>query len=167
MTDPRTPGKELLACPFCGGRHIVTASGQAEFEDEPDWAAVCAGCHAEVRGDSEADAIALWNTRPEPPMVPSGFVEEGVVERLTVARAHADSGDDWNAINDALAALQQVQPLGGIDRDALCRIIETHAPVRDDFTGIPIGSHVEALADRIAAAIRQLDVQPAAKDAPG
>lgn len=56
-------GGELKPCPFCACHHITTASGQAEFEDEPDWVAACAGCHAEVRGDTEAEAITAWNTR--------------------------------------------------------------------------------------------------------
>lgn len=40
-----------------------------------------------------------------------------------------------------------------IERDELCRIIEGSAPIRDELTGIPLGSQVEALADKIIAAL--------------
>lgn len=59
---------------------------------------MCRSCVAAY--DSNTDRI-LSRTPAEP---------SGLVNRLLAARAHADSTDDWNAINDALAALEQRSP---------------------------------------------------------
>lgn len=54
----------LEPCPFCGSDQVATSDGFADFEDEPDWGAFCKMCEATVCRNTEAEAIAAWNTRP-------------------------------------------------------------------------------------------------------
>lgn len=63
MTDAPTPpaaiGGELKPCPFCGGEayecHISEPSVQC-----------LAGCPVGMVGETEAEAVANWNTRAAP-----------------------------------------------------------------------------------------------------
>ena len=48
---------KLLPCPFCGGEARHYAPGLVDHHIE------CRKCTADVAGDSEAEAIEVWNTR--------------------------------------------------------------------------------------------------------
>lgn len=52
-------GTKLLPCPFCGGEARHYAPGLIDHHIE------CRKCTADVAGDSEAEAIAAWNTRAD------------------------------------------------------------------------------------------------------
>jgi Lar family restriction alleviation protein len=63
-----TDDKDLAPCPFCASQQVTTSPCQNITDDErPEitWAAICKACGARVDRDSEAEAIAAWNTRPE------------------------------------------------------------------------------------------------------
>lgn len=56
MTDSKT-ATELLPCPFCGGEACHYAPGPVEHHIE------CVDCYADIKKDSEFEAIEAWNTR--------------------------------------------------------------------------------------------------------
>ena len=60
---------KLKPCPFCGGNGILQAIDfYPDYSDPPIWWVACETCGAhtdEYEGDTEAEAIAAWNTRAE------------------------------------------------------------------------------------------------------
>jgi len=98
---------ELLSCPFCGeGDYLLVA--QVRTSGMQWWAVEC-GCHAYGgAGNTEADAVAAWNTRAR-------TFGEGDVERVASAiwpLAEWD-GERLNAVNAASAALAALQSKDG------------------------------------------------------
>jgi Lar family restriction alleviation protein len=58
----------LKPCPFCSSEQVTTSPCQNITDDdrpEVTWAAICKACGARVDRDSEAEAIAAWNTRTQ------------------------------------------------------------------------------------------------------
>lgn len=51
---------ELKPCPFCESTEIYTQPMTTTW-----WIATCAKCTATIEADSEEEAIAAWNKRPE------------------------------------------------------------------------------------------------------
>ncbi len=92
----------LLPCPFCGYTHIATGARYAGDPYDPDedrkaaylWRSFCGNCGAEHDCfDSEADAIAAWNTRPAP------VVTDELIEIAAAAWLERKGGmiENWRA----------------------------------------------------------------------
>lgn len=63
MTAP-DQSAALLPCPFCGS---TDKTGLTVGPAPAFWGVICygCGCFFDCRADSDAEAIALWNTRAE------------------------------------------------------------------------------------------------------
>lgn len=63
MTD-ETNVTELLPCPFCGSEELMHGSDYPGWDGRETTGNVqCGNCDAFTLQDTEADAIAAWNTR--------------------------------------------------------------------------------------------------------
>jgi Lar family restriction alleviation protein len=62
-TDDKDLVERLLPCPFCGTD--APMSGSMKTKGATGWWIECRDCPALIEEDSEALAIAAWNTRPE------------------------------------------------------------------------------------------------------
>ena len=66
--------EELKPCPFCGCNEII--GNQYINRDMQDcYAIYCSNCDATIRGYTESETIAAWNTRHEPDELPEWFVD--------------------------------------------------------------------------------------------
>lgn len=120
---------ELASCPFCGGLAETTHSSGGRWDvgclDEE-----CLGFLPITTFARQAEAIAAWNRRPNPPAVDVG----NLVERLRDER-HIMQGDGLAALQDtceqaaALLALQSRQaslPTGEEIEAAYIEYCRTH-----------------------------------------
>ena len=65
----------LLPCPFCGGEARHYAPGPIDHHIE------CVECYADIQRDTEAEAIAAWNTRSKLENVTCGQCRHSRTER--------------------------------------------------------------------------------------
>ncbi len=114
---------ELKPCPFCGGQKITPFTGDGA-EGIGRCATFCDWCNAEgPHCDTEAEAIAAWNQRPEP-ATPAGdeeLVEEMLkligVQKFDVWRQENYSGEhrEWKE--------EHTLPEGSTLGESICRAI--------------------------------------------
>ena len=76
MTNDREA--DLLPCPFCGGRAVVTGS----IADAPKNHVVCTVCPVGTRQFMGMEAAQIWNTRTPPASEPSEAVEARMLLEL-------------------------------------------------------------------------------------
>lgn len=114
-----TKQSELKNCPFCGSAPRVTTTGV--------WWVVCDECACEGPvADSEAEAIAIWNTRPASAGVREALGESS--QTLEYLRREARTWGKIFSVNvdhvldknrKALSAL--TRPLGGFVQGSIAR----------------------------------------------
>ena len=74
----------LAPCPFCGGDSCRVIGGPAT-RGGPEYWAGCDYCHGRTWGDTEAEAITAWNTRPALAKAGGVRVDDVMLDRACVA----------------------------------------------------------------------------------
>lgn len=88
---------ELLACPFCGNDPMPDYCSST---DGPAYLFHCqaTGCPAwpSAQGETEAEAIAAWNTRPSTKDATRPTASDVEVERVAMALCVNGAGYEWH-----------------------------------------------------------------------
>ena len=105
----------LAECPFCGW-HEPQLIDDREWSDAITWTVACQVCGANFNCDTEAEAIAAWNTRPasEGPAEAGALADRDALDRLWdgLALLNDRSHPAWAAlahVKNRLAALRSTR----------------------------------------------------------